>query len=189
VTTDDRTAVRDRLCAAATELFYAEGVHSVGIDRVIERAGVAKATLYNVFGSKSELVRAYLLDRHELLTGHLLAATTIDAPPRARVLAVFDLLGVLISDPAYRGCPFVNASAESPDDGVLEVSDLHREWVRKMFERLVREAGARSSRRIAQQLVILYDGVLVGAQMDRTNTGPAAAREVAGLIIDTATSR
>jgi AcrR family transcriptional regulator len=57
-------AARARLLAAASELFYAEGVHSVGIDRVIEHAGVAKATLYSAFGSKEELVRAYLRARH-----------------------------------------------------------------------------------------------------------------------------
>src|SRR5262249_42523015 len=58
-------SARDRLLAAATELFYAEGVHTVGIDRVIERAGVAKASLYSTFGSKEELVRAYLAGRAE----------------------------------------------------------------------------------------------------------------------------
>src|SRR5258707_15507662 len=57
-------AARARLLAAASELFYAEGVQSVGIDRVIEHAGVAKATLYSAFGSKEELVRAYLRARH-----------------------------------------------------------------------------------------------------------------------------
>ena len=55
---------RERLLAAASELFYDEGVHTVGIDRVIERAGVAKASLYNTFGSKDELVRAYLEQKH-----------------------------------------------------------------------------------------------------------------------------
>ena len=53
-------AARSRLLAAADELFYSEGVHTVGIERVIEHAGVAKATLYNAFGSKEGLVRAYL---------------------------------------------------------------------------------------------------------------------------------
>src|SRR6202451_4280809 len=57
-------AARARLLAAASELFYAEGVQSVGIDRVIARAGVAKATLYSAFGSKDGLVRAYLQARH-----------------------------------------------------------------------------------------------------------------------------
>ena len=64
-TSAERPSARERLLAAADELFYEEGVHTVGIDRVIERAGVAKASLYNTFGSKDELVRAYLTSRHD----------------------------------------------------------------------------------------------------------------------------
>ena len=59
-----RRSPRERLLEAAGELFYAEGIQSVGIDRVIERAGVAKASLYSTFGSKEELVEAYLDERH-----------------------------------------------------------------------------------------------------------------------------
>ena len=66
-----RPSARERLLAAANELFYNEGVHTVGIDRVIEQAGVAKASLYNTFGSKDELVRAYLETRHASVTQHL----------------------------------------------------------------------------------------------------------------------
>ena len=65
MTADIKHSARERLLAAANELFYAEGVQTVGIDRVIERAGVAKASLYNTFGSKENLVRAYLESRHE----------------------------------------------------------------------------------------------------------------------------
>src|SRR3981189_3579247 len=87
-----RQSARDRLLAAAAELFYAEGVHTVGIDRVIERAGVATATLYSTFGSKEELVRAYLTDRmiarQELFNRHLARYDT----PREKLLGVFDSL-------------------------------------------------------------------------------------------------
>ena len=66
----DRRSARERLLAAADELFYEEGVHTVGVDRVIERAGVAKATLYSAFGSKDELIRAYLAARHAARQGY-----------------------------------------------------------------------------------------------------------------------
>src|ERR1700722_12849788 len=82
---------RERLLEAANELFYAEGVQSVGIDRVIERAGVAKASLYSTFGSKEELVRAYLEGRHEMVLRRLRAAVAAAGEdPVARILAVFD---------------------------------------------------------------------------------------------------
>src|SRR4051812_21824399 len=108
----ERTSARDRLLAAAAELFYAEGVHTVGIDRIIERAGVAKATLYSTFGSKEELVRAYLTDRliarQEQFQRQLARYDT----PREKLLGVFDHLARSFADPRFRGCAFVNASAE-----------------------------------------------------------------------------
>src|ERR1700761_6852936 len=76
---------RDRLLEAASELFYAEGVQSVGINRIIERAGVAKDSLYSTFGSKEELVCAYLNARHEETLGRLRSAAAAEAPPGGRI--------------------------------------------------------------------------------------------------------
>ena len=78
-----RASARERLLAAANELFYSEGVHTVGIDRVIEQAGVAKASLYNTFGSKDELIRAYLAARHESVTQRITQAVERYDTPRS----------------------------------------------------------------------------------------------------------
>src|ERR1700760_2464814 len=85
-----KPSARDRLLAAADELFYAEAVHTVGIDRIIERAGVAKASLYSCFGSKDELVRAYLEGRQEIRRSRLLAGLERYEDPADRLLGVFD---------------------------------------------------------------------------------------------------
>src|SRR5262249_7964161 len=116
---DTRRSPRERLLEAAGELFYAEGVQSVGIDRVIERAGVAKASLYSTFGSKEELVGAYLDQRHALVIGRLRAAVdAADASdPAARILAVFDAQAELFPAPGYHGCAFIAAAAEAPRGG------------------------------------------------------------------------
>src|SRR5882757_9515421 len=137
-------SARERLLAAATELFYAEGIHTVGIDRVIERAGVAKASLYSTFGSKDELVRSYLEGRAAARHERILKRIARHQDPRDRLLSLFDLLGELAADPAFRGCAFVNASAEGPrdDSSVAQVSRASREWLRDLFTRLAREAGA-----------------------------------------------
>src|ERR1700682_5917200 len=98
-----RTA-RERLLASADELFYAEGVHTVGIDRIISHAGVAKASLYNIFGSKEELVRAYLESRHAGTSERVSRALMRYRTPRDRLLGVFDAQGEQITDPAFNGC-------------------------------------------------------------------------------------
>src|ERR1700759_1924922 len=88
-------SARERLLAAANELFYDEGIHTVGIDRVIARAGVAKASLYATFGSKDELVRAYLEARADARRRRITERLAPIAAPRDRILAVFDLLAEL----------------------------------------------------------------------------------------------
>src|SRR4051794_29251115 len=137
-----RLTARERLLAAADELFYAEGVHSVGIDRIIEHAGVAKASLYNTFGSKDELVRAYLSARHDRRRDRISAAVAARETPRDRVLAVFDVLEAAVAEPTFRGCAFAKASAEADHAGtVREVTDAQRGWVRGLLTDLAREAG------------------------------------------------
>src|ERR1700720_5014232 len=101
-----RLSARDRLLAAADDLFYAEGVHVVGVDRIVERAGVTKASLYNTFGSKDELVRAYL-ERHFLNRQNRIARILAShATPRERILAVFAEVQDLLAGAAFRGCTF-----------------------------------------------------------------------------------
>jgi AcrR family transcriptional regulator len=180
-------APRKRLLAAADELFYAEGVHSVGIERVLERAGVSKATLYKAYGSKEALVRAYLMGKHEFIIEHLATARNGPAPARDKILVVFDILGAMHAAPTFRGCPFVNASAESPDDGsVAAVSTIHRDWVRALFVELATEAKLKDVPRLVNRLVLLYDGASVAAQLDRDQDAAGTAREAAADLIDAA---
>jgi len=175
---------RQRLLEAADELFYAEGVHTVGIDRVIERAGVAKASLYSTFGSKDALVRAYLLGKHDAIAANLGRARDLPLSPEERILAVFDLLGAMHEAPTFRGCPFVNASGDAPDDGtVREVSTIHRDWVRGLFRELATDARLREADALARQLLLLYDGASIAAQLDRDPAAAASARRAAAALI------
>src|SRR5438552_16345010 len=88
----ERLSARNRLLEAADELFYEEGVHTVGIDRIIERAGVAKATLYSTFGSKEGLVRAYLEQRHQSRRRRIKRGLARYDTPRDKLLGIFDIL-------------------------------------------------------------------------------------------------
>jgi AcrR family transcriptional regulator len=185
--TIDARPARERLLAAADELFYEEGVHTVGIDRVIERAGVAKATLYSTFGSKDELIRAYLAGRHERRRARILAELERYDSPRDRLLGVFDVLGETFTQPGFHGCAFVNASAEAlPGSPIIEVTDEYRAWVRALFVDLARAAEVGDPEGLARQLHLLYDGAGVSARMDRDPSAAAAARVVAAGLVDSA---
>src|ERR1700742_4404753 len=115
----EKRSARERLLAAAEELFYAEGINTVGIDRIIERAGVAKASLYDCFGSKEELIRSYLSARHELRQQRITEGLKRFSTPRDKLLGVFDVQSETFRSHNFRGCPFVRASAEvKPDSSV-----------------------------------------------------------------------
>jgi AcrR family transcriptional regulator len=95
-------------------------VQTVGIDRVIERAGAAKASLYNLFGSKEELVAAYLASRHDRTTSGLREAIESFDDPRQKILAVFDTQAQQFNQPSFHGCAFIAASSEAPPGGLVE---------------------------------------------------------------------
>jgi AcrR family transcriptional regulator len=181
-----RRSARERLLAAADELFYNEGVHTVGIDRIIEQAGVAKASLYNTFGSKDELVRAYLETRQASVAQRITQAVERYDTPRERLLAVFEGQGELFT-PDYRGCAFIRASAEShPGDVTEQATDAYRHWVRALLIALATEAGVPEPEVLARQLHLLYDGSGQSARLDHDPDAAAAARAAAATLLDAA---
>lgn len=183
----DQRSARDRLLDAADELFYAEGVHVVGIDRIIARAGVAKASLYNSFGSKEELVRAYLQRRYERRKQAIIQLIEPYDTARERLLAVYDYLDQIIAEPDFRGCAFQRASAESPSDTPsAAVSETSREWTRQLFIGLARDAGAADPEGVARQLVLLYDGAIVSAQLDGERGAARVAKAAADQLLTAA---
>jgi AcrR family transcriptional regulator len=185
---EGQASARERLLDAADELFYNEGVHTVGIDRVIEHAGVAKASLYTLFGSKDGLIHGYLERRHEARRGRIEEAFASCDTPRERLLAVFDVLADLLSRPNCRGCAFINAGAESLIGSATEQATRdYRAWVVELLTDQAQAAGAADPEALAAQLILLYDGAAVGVRMDGPSTAPAAARQAAELLIDAAT--
>ncbi|GAX58473.1 MULTISPECIES: TetR/AcrR family transcriptional regulator [Streptomyces] len=186
-TTASKPSARERLLAAADELFYSEGVQTVGIDRIVQKAGVAKASLYNLFGSKEELVQAYLDARHADTRAQVERALTRFRTPRERLLGVFDAQGQLFTEPGFNGCAHMTASAEAqPGSPVEGAADRYRLWVRTLFTDLAREAGVADPEDLARQLHLLYDGAGVSARMDRDPSAATTARAAAAALFDAA---
>jgi AcrR family transcriptional regulator len=186
-----------RLLATADELFYADGIRAVGIDRLLAEAGVAKASLYQHFGSKDELVGAYLQRRVDRWHGFLddaLAAS--DAAPDEQIRSVFALIAAWMTEPGFRGCPFINAAAELPDPahpGRLAVAE-HRARNRERFRALAEAMGAADPEALAASLVLVYDGALVAADCGPADAAAAALldtvdRVLAGAVPPTRRSR
>jgi AcrR family transcriptional regulator len=175
---------RRRVLDTATALFYAEGVHAVGIDRIIGEAGVAKATFYHHFPAKEELVRAYVQEqshRRRAAVGQF-----PPRPPRDTLLAIFDFIGELADRPGYRGCPFINAAAEYPDPAnpVRQAIDDHRRWTRDLVRELLVADGHRDADRTADILVVIGDGLLVGSDLDDPTELRVLIRDAVTRVLD-----
>ncbi|MDQ1695137.1 MAG: hypothetical protein QOJ03_490 [Frankiaceae bacterium] len=185
IPSEGRAPARERLLAAADELFYAEGVQSVGIDRIIEHAGVAKASLYNLFGSKEALISAYLESRHRGALERIKAAVARHRDPRKRLLAVFDAQGEIFAEPGFRGCAIVTATAEVADGSVIDkAAEEYRAEMLALLTDLARDAGVAKPERLARQLHLVYDGAGVAARMDRDPSIARCARAAADALLD-----
>jgi AcrR family transcriptional regulator len=183
-TTARRTSARERLLAAADELFYENGINLVGIDRVIEHAGVAKASLYDCFGSKEELIRAYLKGRADKRQARISERIADLATPQEKILGVFDLMAEIVNGTDYRGCAFQRASAEAGLSSVIRgACDEPRAWLRSQFTELARQAKAVDPELLGRQLVFLYDGAALAASVDGDRNAPKAARVLAAQML------
>src|ERR1700742_1495388 len=151
-----RVGAGPRILAAATELFYRDGIHATGVERVAATAQTSKRTLYQHFSSKDRLVEEYLRRIHE--TGGMpneKALDTVDSTPRNRLLAIFD------GAPAdrIRGCPFHNAAVEAADEmpGVHDIVHEHKLWFIARLIDAASDAGARDPYQLGHQLAVLFE--------------------------------
>lgn len=172
------TPAADRLLRTASELFAREGIRAVGIDRILAEAGVAKATLYQAFGSKDALVLAYLEQRDVADRRAYRAQAAAMAEGIARVYAPFELAEKAVGAGDYVGCVYANALNEFPDPAhpVAAAVRRHRDWVREQWvEALGPVDGAD---RLAEEIQIAYDGALLGAKVAQSPQPIRRAREL-----------
>jgi AcrR family transcriptional regulator len=179
--------VAQRILATATDLFYREGVRGVGIQRVIDDAGIAKASLYAHYDSKDDLVAACLAARGAAVREAIdarLAAPGLDA--RGKLLALFDFQVASVEGSDFRGCPFLNANSEiaDPNHPAKAAIAAQRAWLHDLIAQLVKEAGVLSPQHVAGTLVVLFDGGSSSSLIDGTPVAARHARWAAEQVLD-----
>jgi AcrR family transcriptional regulator len=180
---------RDRLIAAADELFSRDGIAATPVDEAIRRAGVATATLYHHFDGKDALVAAYLRDRHERWMRRWERHIAAAADPAAALLAIFDALDEWEREGgAARGCAFVDAAAELGDRDHPAWSEIsaHKEGVRARLVELAQDAGRSDAEALADRLLLLYEGALSALLLGYLERPIAQARAVAEALVASA---
>jgi len=164
-----RSAARDRILAAADRLFYGEGIHSVGVHRLVEESAVTRVTFYRHFPSKDDLIAGYLEDRARRARRRM---TQVIEDSNGDARAALRELGRVFSSETfaaeYRGCPFINASAEFAAAGhpARVLATAQRAWIADTMERLLRDMGHRAPARTARQLLMLQTGAIFGVAID-----------------------
>lgn len=179
------TPAGQRILDVAAELFYRQGIHSVGVDGIAAEAGVTKKTLYACFGSKDNLVTAYLGARDERWRGWLEGWLDARGGTAAeQVLGTFDALAEWMEREDFRGCGFVNALAELPatDHPARSIITGQTEWMRDHFTRLAAEAGAADPADFARSALLLYEGVTVAASMNVPDAAQQARKAAQALL-------
>ncbi|MEV4139650.1 helix-turn-helix domain-containing protein [Dactylosporangium sp. NPDC049742] len=186
------TRARDRLLDTAERLFYAEGIRSVGVDRIVAESGVGRASMYRHFPGKDDLVVAVLVRRDEAWRAWLRDAVDrlagpVPADRDDRPLAVFDALAERFARDDFRGCAFINTIVETADPGSVahEVADAHKKAVTAYVDGLLAAAGYQRHTALAGQFVLLMDGAIVTALRERTPAAAGLARSTAVALLRT----
>lgn len=179
-----RSAARDRLLATASDLFYAEGINSVGVNRIVTAANVTLATFYRHFPSKQDLVVAYLRRIHDFLVQQ-----GVELADRHQGRDLVVALGAEVIEeigrPGYRGCAFINAASEfeDPDSPVRYVVAEHRQWYYERIRQAFADAGHTTPANPARNFVMLRDGAVTAGYLDSATAARRTfKRGVDGLL-------
>lgn len=180
------SAARDRLLRAAEELFSVRGIQAVGIEAILEHAGVAKMTLYHHFDSKEDLVHAWLERRHDAWRAWIVAEVHRLSPdPDGRVLAFFDALEEWCSSPQFAGCPFINTALELRRGATpsRDACDKHFAFLSQFLLELVAQANVSNPIGAAQQLSVLAQGAIVACALSGRPEFVSVAKAGASKIL------
>jgi AcrR family transcriptional regulator len=184
MTNDDTTGVpaaeaaakipmRDRILNAATELFYAQGLHAVSAEKVIAQVGVTKVTFYRHFPTKDDLIVAYLERRAKWERDAIAQARqAAGGDPLGTFRIIAQAIGAESCSPGFRGCPFINAAAEYADPAhpARRVVDSHRRWFKQGIQDMLAEMNVPDPALAADQLVMLRDGAMVSGYLSDPET-------------------
>jgi AcrR family transcriptional regulator len=179
-------SARERILDASYELFSQRGIRAVGVNEVIDRAGVATATLYRHFASKDDLVLAFLQLREQRWTKDFVEAGAVSrgSDPEERLLAIFDVFDEWFHREDFEACAFINVLLEMGSQHPAGSASIwHLEQIRTIVRRLAEEASLRDTETLAHSFHILMKGSIIAASEGDTHAAQRA-KSMARLLIE-----
>jgi AcrR family transcriptional regulator len=176
---------RDKILSTARELFYQQGIRAVGVDTIIARAAIAKTSLYRWFTTKDDLIAAFLSEENaDFWAQWDKVAAKHPGAARTELSDQLKWIRAYIGSPRFRGCPFLNATAEFPEAAHpgRVVCRAHKAELRRRLLALVEQLGVCQPESLADQLVLLIDGAFASCQV-LGKSGPARLLEDAAAAL------
>lgn len=179
--------VRDRILETACALFYQRGVRAVGVDLVVEKAGVAKTSLYRHFGTKDDLIAAFLEREDADFWGTWDGVAGQHGDDAVAELdAHLRWIGERVGRPNYRGCPQINVAAEFPDmdHPARKIAAAHKRQMRQRLKGIAERLGVARPDELAGQLSLLINGAFVSSQIFEAGEATPLLRRTAHALIE-----
>lgn len=183
-----RPSKRDELVRGALRIFYRDGFHATGMDKLAAETGISKTSMYKHFRTKEDLILATLRLRDEEFRNRLSRGIDREKTPRAQLLAVFDVLAQWFAEPGFTGCMFIKAAGEYPDprNPIHEEAARHKRMITDQLAQIAEAAGARDPHLLARQITLLMEGAIVVAHFGFADDPAGDARAAAETLIDAA---
>lgn len=179
--------LQEHILQTASALFYSQGIKTTGVDAIVKAAGTTKMSLYKYFPSKDDLVLAHLAKSREAMLARIAAGVEQRADqPRQKLMAVFAVFEELLASPEFRGCPFINASAEFAEaaNPIQQAAAGFSDAFRQFLTELAAQAGAADPAQLSQQLAMLISGAIVSEQMRRESGAMRTASTAAAVLVN-----
>lgn len=177
---------RDALLEAACTLFYQHGIHVTSVDAILEKAGVARQSLYLHFHSKDGLIAEFLKVRDERWRGAMQQHIAVAGGPCERLLAIFDFLAAWFAEADFQGCAFINTAMEyaDPQHPFHQISAQHKALVQKEILALCREGDLHEAGALAGYIALLIEGAIVTEHITPGSQAAHQAQQIAKILIN-----
>ena len=171
---------RERILETAFSLFHKQGYNSTGINQIIADSKVAKASFYKHFKSKEDLCIEFLNKRHDYWFNKLIAFTSENRTPNAKVLASFDFLIFMNETENFRGCSFLNLLSEIPTNNtkILKVIQNHKIDLAEYFEKLI------ADKQLANHVYLLFESAIIESQLFKNQLAVNQSKTIVSALIN-----
>ncbi|MBT8304580.1 MAG: TetR/AcrR family transcriptional regulator [Bacteroidia bacterium] len=178
--------VKERLITTASDLFYQNGYNNTGINEVIEKAKVAKASLYTHFKTKDDLCIAYLRNKENGFLNDLEVFLKKKPKGKIKILGLFDYLRDVYRQDDFKGSYSINILAEIPKENTKIRNEVtsHRSNFKDFIHDLVKKnTTVKNSDKLTNRLYFLFEGALTESYVEQDSWPIKEAKDLAlGLL-------